>query len=238
MVKRCLTATVWLGVCFGAATAHAGTSTVVYTAGNWQVANGVMDDQRSYCAIISGGAGGRRVIVQAYSGDPNLTLQMTKDSWSIPQQTPIEVVIDIDGNRWSYHGFGTGNVVGVSLPPQDAASFEQAFRAGRNMTISFPGGTETPWAGGLTSSNAVFNVFRGCVRSNLGSATQPYAAQPNAAQPAAVPGPSQPYAAPTPAAAPQPPAASQPMPVPAPAAAPQPMAPPTTAPPSTTPPPG
>ena len=155
--------------------AEAATVVSLYTAGSWQVFSGVGDDRRAFCEISSGGAGGRRVLVLQLAGDPNLTLQLIKDGWTIPEQTPIDVVFDIDGTRWPFHTTGAGQLVGVEMPPDAAAGFAQRFRAGHMMTVSFPSGSEAPWSGSLSSSNAVFNAFERCRQTLIGQTTQPFA---------------------------------------------------------------
>lgn len=171
----------------------------VYSAGAWQVFSGIGDDQRAFCEISSGGAAGRRVLILQLAGDPNLTLQLIKDSWAIPAQTPVEVLFNIDGNTWPFHTTGSGQLVGMAMPPDSAADFARSFRAGRTMTVSFPGGTEAPWSGSLNSSNAVFNAFDRCRGIMLGQMTQPYAApagQPAPVGPTPAPASTQPFVAP------------------------------------------
>ncbi len=214
MRRAALFAATALGVILGQAATEALAADVrlLYTAGRWQVQNGVGDDQRPFCKIVSGGASGRRFIVEAFAGDPALTLQIVKDGWEIPPQTPVDVVIDIDGNRWPIHTTGAGQLIGISVPAENQAQFEQSFRAGRTMSIAFPGGTERPWVGSLTSSNAVYNAFNTCRGTMLGQGSQPSAGtQPFAAP--ATPAATQPFAQTpsAPAAAPPPPAdATQP----------------------------
>lgn len=214
LIAGAATAALVGGLPAGAAEVHS-----LYGAGSWQVVTGTGDDQRQFCEIASGGAGGRQVVVLSLAGDPTLNLQMVKSSWAIPQGTPIDVVVTIDGTAWPIHTSGAGHLVGVGIPPENQAAFEQAFRAGRSMTVSFPGGSEPPWTGSLTSSNAVYNAFVNCRNTLLAAApapasgtgpfgapaaTQPFQAPPAQAVPPApaAPTPSAPIVSPAPATTP------------------------------------
>jgi hypothetical protein len=42
-------------------------------------------------------------------------------------------------------------------------TFDEQFRRGSSMTLSFPGGNEPPWTIGLNGSTAISNAFGRCV---------------------------------------------------------------------------
>ena len=189
--------------------AAAGEVRSLYRAGCGQVVTGTGDDNRAFCEIASGGAGGRQILILSIAGDPLLNLQMVKPSWAIPPGTPIDVAVTIDGNPWQVHTTGAGTLIGIAIPPQNQPSFEQAFRGGQVMTISFPGGSEQPWTGSLSASNAVYSAFNACRNGISGQPFGGPTATPTVSQPFAPAPPA--YAAP-PLAPVAPPVALPPLP--------------------------
>jgi hypothetical protein len=65
---------------------------------------------------------------------------------------------------FSAYGVGGAHAISWSLSEGEAGTFEQAFRDGSNMTVSFPSGNEPPWRVLLAGSTAVDKTFRRCIR--------------------------------------------------------------------------
>ncbi len=173
----------------------------LYTSGLWSAYGGTAENQRAVCGISTAGAEGRRIAIQQFTGDKNLDVVLEKPSWSIPDNTPVEVVVQVDGYSTRLERVtGTGTRVYAHLPFDASIPFMRAVRAGQQIRVGFPNGTEAVWTGGLRGSSAVINAFNECRAAfTPATRTQPFSSDP-ATRPIA---PTQPFA-------PQPPASTTP----------------------------
>lgn len=176
----------------------AGQPTEILRSGLWSAYSGG-DDARRLCGIATAGGEGRRIAVQQYGGEDGLEIQISKDSWAIPDNTPVDVQFQFDGRgATAERASGTGRTLIVRLPMERAVLFMRALRNGRTLRVLFPTGNEPPWNGGLSGTSHVIDAFDQC-RASLRPAqpaqpTQPF--QPGApAAPSNAP-PTQPFTAP------------------------------------------
>ncbi len=188
--------------------------TEILRSGLWSAYSGG-DDQRRLCGIATAGGEGRRIAVQQYAGEDGLEIQISKDSWAIPENTPVDLQFQFDGRgATAERATGMGRTLIVRLPMERSVLFMRALRNGRTLRLLFPSGNEPAWNGGLAGTSNVINAFNQC-RASLtppqpAQPTQPF--QPGApAAPADAP-PTQPFSAPVPAPTPAP----VPLPSPAP----------------------
>lgn len=172
---------------FGAAlagTAQAQTRTI-QSSGLWTSYGGTAYDNRPTCGIATSGAEGRRIAVQQSAGDTDLDLVLEKPSWSIPDNTPIELAVQFDnGQTVPDRARGSGNRVILRLPFDRSVPFMRLLRNGSQVRVYFPGGNEAPWTGGLRGSGAAIDAFNDC-RASLAPAapTQPFPAPSGPTQP-------------------------------------------------------
>ncbi len=194
-----------IGALAAAGAAGAGT-TSCYRAGYWRAFSGTDEQNRLLCGMATSNArDGRTLEIRAVIGDPGLTFLASKPTWDIPPDTKVPLVMQAEGAvPWTQEAVGGGHALRWALPEIEAGTFEQAFRDGSEMTISFPSGNEPPWKVLLTGSGSVDKTFRRCVQDY--SARAAAAAQPPT-QPFGQPA-TQPFAPPI-AATPLPPPAGQ-----------------------------
>ncbi len=171
----------------------------LYTSGLWSAYGGSAENQRAVCGMSTAGAEGRRIAIQQFTGENDLDIVLEKTSWSIPDNTPVEVVVQVDGYSVRLERVvGTGTRVYARMPFDASMPFMRAVRIGQQIRVFFPNGTESVWTGGLRGSSAVINAFNEC-RAAFAPATP---TQPYASDPARLPtAPTQPFA-------PQPPPAT------------------------------
>jgi hypothetical protein len=195
--------------------------------GKWQTFSGIGEKGVPLCGMSTSFSDGRMVMLKVADGDANLYVEFAKPSWSIADNTKININIYIDslpgwsGTATTYHGKGTAfPIVETFLAGDAGIRFVKGFVAGNLMRVSFPGGTEPDWlislegtTAGLHNSSTCLNMLRPATTS--APQTSPV---PVPTSPVPVPPP-----APTPAPAPRPPVASAPAPVPAPSPKPEPM---------------
>lgn len=156
-----------VGVCaLALAGGAAAATTTYYHSGDWRALSGTDAQNRLVCGMATGNpTDGRSLEIRAVIGDPQLWFTVSKPSWDIPAGTTIPVVLQEPGAvPWTLEAKGQGHAMSWALPQSEVDLFEGAFRAGTDMTISFPSGTEAPWHVVLTGSNAVDDTFRRCVR--------------------------------------------------------------------------
>jgi hypothetical protein len=156
---------VCLGLLAGAAEAGAGTTTY-YRAGHWRAFSGTDEQNRLICGMATANpVDGRSLEISAVIGDPQLGFRASKPTWDIPPDTAIPVVVQAAGAvPWTEEAAGGAHAIRWALPENEAGMFEQVFRDGSQMTVSFPSGNEPPWRVLLGGSNAVDKTFRRCVR--------------------------------------------------------------------------
>lgn len=184
----------------------AAATTTYYHSGDWHALSGTDGQNRLVCGMGTGNpTDGRSLEIRAVIGDPQLWFTASKPTWDIPPGTKVPVLMQEAGVvPWTLEAQGQGHRMTWVLPETEVDLFEGAFRAGSEMTISFPSGSEAPWRVELTGSNAVDNTFRRCVRDYTARAA---AAHPQApTQPFGTPS-TQPFAPPIATAPLQPPAA-------------------------------
>lgn len=78
---------------------HAETRTL-FNAGLWSTYGGTDERQHTVCGIASVGADRRRIAIQQSAGETDLEIVLEKATWAIPENTPIEVVLQVDTYSW------------------------------------------------------------------------------------------------------------------------------------------
>ena len=203
---------------------------VYYHAGAWHAFTDKTSDGKDICGIATTNPNDEREFALTYLiGGENLTFRATKQSWTVPDGTQLNVSMQIDQNTpWPAEALGHGSSIEWAVGAASVQAFDGLFRAGSTLTLTFPSGNEPPWTLSLAGSTASSQTLWRCVQdmsvrdhvvtpaSNTPPPTQPYAppttsdTQPGAAptqptQPMTTPAPGQTNSAPTsPAPAPKP----------------------------------
>lgn len=175
--------------------------TVYYHVGSWDAFTGPGSDGRTVCGIGSTFPGDDRSLSLRFSiGGDSVMFRAKKPNWNIPLGTQIPVVLQIGlDSPWNFQGAGNGQVVEWSLDRSSMQTFDEQFRRGMSMTLSFPSGNEPPWPLALNGSTAISNAFGRCVtdlaqrtaaQQTSTTPTQPFTQEP--ARPPAAPGASRP----------------------------------------------
>lgn len=135
----------------------------LFDSGLWSAYGGTDEGQRAVCGIATVGADGRRIAIQQLSGEADLELVLEKPSWAIPENTSIEVVVQVDGQSWRPdRSVGSTNQVRARVSFGVSIGFMRAVRTGQVVRVFFPSGTEPPWTGGLRGSSAAMNALNDC----------------------------------------------------------------------------
>ena len=109
--------------------------------------------------------------------DKVITVHVFKNTWKIPEETPISVTIKIyDRSPWRARAHGYGNRIEWTIGSNSVKLFLTEFMEGLQMRLSFPDGNEADWTASLTGSTAALSVFLRCVEtiSAPSQNTQPF----------------------------------------------------------------
>jgi hypothetical protein len=180
-----------------------------YHAGVWDAFSGRDDKGGAVCGVgNTNPADNRRLSIRFQIGGTDTVLAASKPDWSIPDNTPVTVVMQIGLNPpWIERATGHGQTIDWPLDQNAVLPFDRQFRGSSSMTLTFPDGNEPPWTISLAGSSLISDTFRRCVRdltrqvqaqqppANGGvvpqgvapNATQPFS--PDAAPPANAPAP-------------------------------------------------
>jgi len=199
----------WLGLLWAPAAGNAQIQTY-YHAGAWDAFSGRNDKAGAVCGIgNTNPADNRRLSIRFDIGGTDSIFSASKPDWSIPDNTPIRVVMQVGLNTpWTRQATGHGHSIDWPMDRAAIESFDQQFRDAPSMTLTFPDGNEPPWTVSLAGSSAISDAFDRCVRDltrEVQALQQPGSSAPPL--PGAAPGATQPFspAAGAPPAEPAPP---------------------------------
>ncbi|WP_428535095.1 hypothetical protein [Rhodopila sp.] len=174
-----------------------------YHAGAWDAFSGRNANGGAVCGVgTTNPADHRRLSIRFDIGGANRMFSATKPGWSIPDNTPIPVVMQLGLNTpWTEQATGHANSIDWSIDPAATQTFDQQFRAAPSMTLTFPDGNEPPWTISLAGSSAISATFSRCV-TDLTRQTQALRPPPNSAPSQANPPATQPFSPPAATASP------------------------------------
>lgn len=150
-----------------------------YHNGAWEAFSGRTDNGTAICGIDSS-VGSRHLSIHYDIGATATVFTATKPDWTIPNGTPIPIVIQIGlGTPWTFSGTGHATDIDWNVDHDPMRNFFQQFRIAPSMTITFPSGNEPPWVLPLNGSAAISDTFDRCVQDltrQMQSQTPPPAA--------------------------------------------------------------
>jgi hypothetical protein len=211
LLVRTIAAAIPLALAFGPLPAGAA-PTVYYHAGAWHAFTDKTTDGKDVCGIgTTNPTDGRDLTLTYTIGGDNLDFHASKPNWTIPDNTQLNVTMQVDSNEpWPAEAAGQGTSIDWSVGAASIRQFDTMFRNGGTLTIGFPQGNEPRWNLSLAGSTAASQTLWRCVQdiserdhvvnpaSNTPPPTQPFTPPEAATQPV------------TPQAAPTQPDATQP----------------------------
>lgn len=172
-----------VGICVAAIecnVAQAETYTI-QKVGAWTAYGGTDVQGVRTCGLINKGAD-RALAIRSWVNSRFLTVQVTKNSWSIPAGAKVAIELQFDDySPWSSNE-------GAAVPPSSVQfrihesgteKFLRQFGAANKVTVNFPSGNEAAWSGGLTGTAVLTTTFLDCILKMRGGATQPYSTSPS-----------------------------------------------------------
>ena len=137
-----------------------------YHAGAWDAFSGRTDSGGAVCGIgNTNAAASQRLSIRFDIGGRETTFSASKPDWSIPDKTPIRVVMQVGLNTPSTRqASGHGRSIDWPMDRPAMQSFDQQFRGASSMTLTFPDGNEPPWTVSLAGSSAISDALDRCVR--------------------------------------------------------------------------
>lgn len=137
-----------------------------YHAGAWDAFSGRNDNGGAVCGIgNTNPTDSRRLSIRFEIGGSDSIFSASKPDWSIPDNTPIRVVMQVGLNTpWTQRATGHGHAIDWPMDRAAIQSFDQQFRGASSMTLTFPDGNEPPWTVSLAGSSTISDAFGRCVR--------------------------------------------------------------------------
>jgi len=164
-VTRTFIAALPLAVLLGAAPGRAAPN-VYYHAGAWHAFTDKDDQGAAICGIATENPTDGRNLTLTYTiGGSDLTFTADKPSWTIPDNTILEVDMQIDRNQsWQAQASGHGTEMQWVVSASEIRTFDTQFRNGTALTVTFPSGNEPQWSLSLRGSTAASATLWRCVQ--------------------------------------------------------------------------
>ena len=137
-----------------------------YHAGAWDAFSGRNNKGGAVCGVGNTNvAYNRRLSIRFEIGGSDSVFSASKPDWSIPDNTPIRVVMQVGlGTPWTQQATGHGHSIDWLIDRTAMQAFDQQFRGAPSMTLTFPDGNEPSWTISLAGSSAISDAFDRCVR--------------------------------------------------------------------------
>jgi hypothetical protein len=170
--------------------------------GYWTTFAGSANDGNPVCGMGSDWAVGGQTtgrLMLKYFGQSEIVVHIGRLGWQVPYGQPVPVQIQIDqapAMKTIARGAeqGKGNLLEFAIKETDVwpvtgknaiDEFVNLLSSGRQITVSFPDGSELPWVGQLAGSTAALHSMGACIitmdaarKGSPGTAQAPGTTQP------------------------------------------------------------
>lgn len=138
---------------------------VYYHAGGWDAFSGRGGNGGPVCGIGTTNPVDNHTLSLRFDiGGDDTQFAASKPGWTIPDGTPISVVVQVGLNPpWTMRGIGRGRSIEWAMDRASIQDFDRQFRTAQSMTMSFPQGNEPPWTVSLAGSTMISNTFGRCI---------------------------------------------------------------------------
>lgn len=136
----------------------------------WEAYGGKANDGQQVCGISTSG-GGRWIGIKYYGGDNSLTVQMSKNTWKLPNGLHTKVTMQFDDES-PWRATATGSVsngtafLQFDLPRRTIVPFLSEFKAGDKMYVRFPDEPRIDdWEVDLEGTTAIAQKLFDCIQT-------------------------------------------------------------------------
>lgn len=149
-------------------------------AGIWTAIRGTSDIGNSMCGMSASWSNGVVFTIRVFSNPPdNLSFAIAKQTWNIPNNTKLKLIIMIGEKSWNLDGFGFGSHIEVPLSFSQSTALWADLRSGGRLGVIFEGGNEPPVSTNTDGAGAAIDMMAGCLQQwPLNSGTQPFTSAP------------------------------------------------------------
>ncbi len=137
-------------------------------AGGWEAFGGRATDGRKLCGVMASG-GGRWFSIKYFQGDSNLTVQLSKDTWTVRNGTSIKVVMQFDdespwrANATAFHMNSGDGALEFTVASDDVRQWINEFRASYTLYVRFPESDVEDWQADLTGTPEIADAMGECL---------------------------------------------------------------------------
>jgi hypothetical protein len=143
-------------------------------AGAWEAFGGRSSNNRRLCGVSVSG-GGRWFSIKYFEGDSNLTVQLSKDTWTVRNGLQINLNMQFDNESpWrasatTFHMDDGDAALQFTIGRGDVTQWIREFRASDYLYIRFPDSDVEDWRADLTGTPQIADAFTQCLDIMSGS---------------------------------------------------------------------
>jgi hypothetical protein len=128
-------------------------------------------------------SGAQGAVTFKWTKQNGLFIHVSKVGWKLSADTEVPMTFAFDNGVREATGFAPrdGYMIQVNVPDDKAVGVMEDFADAKAMTITFPGGNESPWIGNMIGSRKASAWFLACIAKIGPVASQPVT--PKASQP-------------------------------------------------------
>jgi hypothetical protein len=155
--------------CFAASSVGAEVVTFK-SSGGWQAFGGRSEDNRKVCGVSADG-GGRWLGVKYYEGDDGLTLQLSKNTWTVRNGAQIDIKMQFDyESPWTararaFHMSNGDGAIQFSVGRKQILQWLKEFKASNMLYVRFPGSDVEDWQADLSGTEEIVDALGLCLQA-------------------------------------------------------------------------
>lgn len=138
--------------------------------GGWQAFGGTADNKKMMCGVSTEG-GGRWLGVKYFENDTALTIQLSKDTWSVKPGTRVKVTMRFDRESpWSatataFRMSDGDAALEFEVPSRMIGQWLAEFRRSNTLIVGFPESSVEDWRADLAGTDAIADRMGECLRA-------------------------------------------------------------------------
>jgi hypothetical protein len=170
-VATCMVALALVGL--SASPAAAEIVTFKRSAG-WEAFGGRSTDNRKLCGISASG-GGRWFGVKYFEGDDNLTIQLSKNTWTVKNGAQIDIAMQVDregpwtASATAFHMDGGDGAIEFTIGRKQINEWFNELRYGNTLYVRFPRSDVEDWQADLSGTQEIVDAMGECLQAMMNS---------------------------------------------------------------------
>ena len=137
--------------------------------GGWEAFGGRSDNGRKLCGVSASG-GGRWFSIKYFDADDHLTVQLSKDTWKVRNNTQIDILMKFDNESpWkaratAFHMNNGDAALQFTISSQQIRQWIREFRESYVLYVRFPNSKVEDWQADLTGTQQIADAMIQCLQ--------------------------------------------------------------------------